>query len=72
MNTQLESEGRYEVQLETDGSCHSSTDSLEQAKLFARSLANWNQGARVIDRTTGSIVLRVKPYNDSGPKGGAV
>ena len=38
---------RYEVQFQKDSQRHSDTNNLEQATLYACSLANWNLAAQV-------------------------
>ena len=53
---------RYEVQFQKDCQHHSDTNDLEQAKLYARSLANWNLAAQVYDRVTQSIIFRAQAY----------
>ena len=54
--------GRYEVQFQKDSHRHSDTNDLEQATLYARSLANWNLAAQVYDRVTRKIVFRAAAY----------
>lgn len=53
---------RYEVQFQRNCERHSYMDDLEQAKYYARSLANWNLAAQVYDRLTQSIVFRARAY----------
>ena len=55
---------RYEVQFQKDSHRHSDTNDLEQATLYARSLANWNLAAQVYDRVTRKIVFRAAAYAD--------
>jgi hypothetical protein len=62
---QVADQMRYEVQFEADGGRHSASDSLEEAKLFARSLANWNHSAQVFDRRNQTIVFKAPAYGDS-------
>ena len=53
---------RYEVQFQTDGTRHSSTNSRDKAELYARSLANWNHATQVFDTYTKEIVFRTAAY----------
>ena len=53
---------RYEVQFQEDRQLHSDTNDLEQAKYYARSLANWNHAAQVYDRATQRIIFRAQAY----------
>ena len=53
---------RYEVQFQKDGQFHSDTDDLPKAKLYARSLANWNLAAQIYDRVTHRIIFRAQAY----------
>jgi hypothetical protein len=54
---------RYEVQFQKDCLPHSDTNDPEQAKYYARSLANWNHAAQVYDRVTQSIIFRTQAYS---------
>lgn len=56
---------RYEVQFQDKGAFHSETDSIEQAKHYARSLANWNYAAQIFDRQTNAVVFKAAAYNES-------
>lgn len=53
---------RYQVQFQKDGHLHSETNNVEQAKYYARSLANWNLAAQVYDRSTQAIIFRARAY----------
>ena len=53
---------QYQVQFQKDRHLHSETNNLEQAKHYARSLANWNLAAQVYDRSTQAIILRTCAY----------
>ena len=55
---------RYEVQFQKDSRYHSDAHDLEQAKLYARSLANFNHAAQVYDRLTRCIIFRTRAYAD--------
>ena len=48
----------------------SPSDNLESLKGHARSLANWNYPAHIVDLEIGEIVFQVKAYNQklSRPK----
>src|SRR5215472_4361545 len=54
---------RYEVQFQKTGRTHSQMDDLEKAKLYARSLANWNHAAQVFDRLGQTVIFSVPAYN---------
>jgi len=60
---------RYEVQFQKTGQTHSEMDDLEKAKLYARSLANWNHAAQVFDRLSHTIIFSVPAYNASQGRG---
>src|SRR5215472_5281762 len=59
------SPARYEVQFQETGRTHSEMDDLEKAKLYARSLANWNHAAQVFDRLDQTVIFSVPAYNAS-------
>ena len=61
---------RYEVQFQKDSHRHSDTNDLEQAKLYARALANWNLAAQVYDRVTQCIVFRAQAYREQNSSSG--
>jgi hypothetical protein len=64
--TQLrDSLARYEVQFQESGKTHSEMDDLEKAKLYARSLANWNHAAQVFDRLGQTVIFSVAAYRPS-------
>jgi hypothetical protein len=64
--TQLrDSLARYEVQFQESGKTHSEMDDLEKAKLYARSLANWNHAAQVFDRRGQTVIFSVAAYRAS-------
>ena len=54
---------RYKVQFQETGRTHSEMDDLEKAKLYARSLANWNHAAQVFDRLSQTVISSVPAYN---------
>lgn len=58
---------RYEVQFQRDAQPHSATDDVDQAKYYARCLANWNLAAQVYDRRTQQIIFRARAYADRSP-----
>jgi hypothetical protein len=58
----LDPSKRYEVQFQKDRQPHSDMNDPEQAKYYARSLANWNHAAQVYDRMTQSIIFRAQAY----------
>lgn len=55
---------RYEVEFQDDRQRHSDTNDVEQAKYFARSLANWNLAAQVYDRATQQIIFKARAYTE--------
>ena len=61
---------QYEVQFQKDGQFHSDTDDLGKAKLYARSLANWNLAAQIYDRLTRRIIFRAQAYAEKKKKPG--
>ena len=56
---------RYEVRFQESGKTHSEMDDLEKAKLYARSLANWNHAAQVFDRLVQTVIFSVAAYSAS-------
>ena len=55
---------RYEVQFQKDSQRHSDTNNLEQATLYACSLANWNLAAQVYDRAAQKIIFSARAYEE--------
>jgi len=56
---------QYEVQFQDTGRSHSETDDLDRAKLYARSLANWNHAAQVFDRRSQTVIFKAAAYNEA-------
>ena len=55
----------YEVQFQETGKTHSQMDDLEKAKLYAKSLANWNHAAQVFAaKSTLILCHRQTGYHD--------
>lgn len=53
------------MQFQETGRTHSEMDDLEKAKLYTRSLANWNHAAQVFDHLGQTVIFSVPAYDAS-------